>query len=57
MLNKDGGVQADVTVSVLEDEPSLGALSPSSEGKTSLIALYPDCDEDDWCAALKCEIF
>jgi hypothetical protein len=33
MLNKDGGVQADVTVSVLEDEGSHDALSPSSDGK------------------------
>jgi hypothetical protein len=33
MLNEDGGVQADVTVSVLEDEVSHGALSPSSDGK------------------------
>jgi hypothetical protein len=33
MLNKDGGVQADVTVSVLEDESSHDALSPDTEGK------------------------
>ena len=33
MLNKDGGVQADVTVSVLEKENSHDSLSPSSDGK------------------------
>ena len=33
MLNKDGGVQADVTVSVLENENSHDSLSPSSDGK------------------------
>lgn len=33
MLNKDGGVQADVTVSVLDGEISNDALSPCSHGK------------------------
>lgn len=33
MLNKDGGVQADVTVSVLGGEISNDALSPCSHGK------------------------
>lgn len=32
MLNKDGGVQADVTVSVLEEENAPSILSPQSQG-------------------------
>lgn len=37
MLNKDGGVQADVTVSVLENESCHDALSLSSEGKKGTV--------------------
>lgn len=32
MLNKDGGVQADVTVSVLEENNAPSVLSPKAEG-------------------------
>ena len=45
MLNKDGGVEADITVSVLENGDSSSVIKPKFEGTVSSVILISEKKE------------